>query len=90
MAQTDIKADLKLEFKITLQLTLPEAMALNEMVKYGTDAFLAGYYKQLGKSYMQPHEPAVRTLFNTIKSELPKKLYKAKRIIEAVNEIKEM
>ena len=88
MANTEIKAKLDLEIKITLELTLSEARALNEMVKYGSKAFLEGYYKQLGKSYLQPHEKGVVSLFETVKGNLPYKLYNADKIIKAVNDIK--
>ena len=88
MAKTEVKADLKLEFKITLELTLAEARMLKEMVGYGAKPFLEGYYKQLGKSYLQPHEKAVYSFFESVKSDLPLKLYNADKIIQAVNEIK--
>ena len=88
MANTEIKASLELEIKVTLELTMQEARALNEMVKYGSKAFLEGYYKQLGKSYLQPYEKGVISLFETVKSNLPPKLYNADKIIKAVNDIK--
>ena len=52
MANTQVKSKIDLDIKINLELTIPEARALNEMVKYGSKAFLEGYYKQLGKSYL--------------------------------------
>lgn len=88
MANAEIKASLELEMKVQLELTLSEARALNEMVKYGSKAFLEGYYKQLGKSYLQPYEKGVVSLFETVKENLPQKLYNADRIIKAVNDIK--
>jgi len=87
MADAKIKAKLDLEIKITLELTLPEARALNEIVKYGSKAFLEGYYKQLGKSYLQPYEKGVVILFDTVKKNLPYKIYDADKVIKAVNEI---
>lgn len=88
MANAEIKAKLELEIKVQLELTLPEARALSEIVKYGSKAFLEGYYKQLGKSYLQPHEKGVISLFETVKSNLPFKLYNADKIIKAVNDIR--
>lgn len=88
MATTEIKASLHLEMKFNLELTLSEARALNEMVKYGSKAFLEGYYKQLGKSYLQPYEKGVISLFETVKENLPQKLYNADKIIKAVDGIK--
>lgn len=88
MAQAEIKATLKLDMKINLELTLAEARALKEITGYGHKSFLEGYYKQLGKSYLQPHEEGVISLFKTIKENLPYKLYNADKIIKAVNDIK--
>lgn len=89
MAKTEIKATLNLDIKINLELTLAEAMALKEITGYGVDAFLKGYYKQLGKSYLEPHEKGVRSLFNTVKENLPQKIYNADKIIKAVSDIKD-
>ncbi len=89
MANTEIKADLKLDMKITVELSLSEARALNAITTYGSQPFLQGYYKQLGKSYLQPHEKGVISLFDTIKKTLPSRLYNADEIIKAVNSIKD-
>ena len=88
MANTNVKTQIDLDIKITLELTIPEAKALNEMVKYGTKAFLEGYYKQLGKSYLQPHERGVISLFETVKNTLPSELYKVDKIVKTVSDIK--
>lgn len=90
MANTEIKATLSLDIKITLELSLPEARALNDITKYGSKSFLEGYYKQLGKSYLQKHETGVISLFKTIDESLPSKLNNADKIIKAVNEIKDL
>ena len=88
MATAELKSTLDLKINITLDLTLAEARALNEITGYGVKEFLAGYYKQLGKSYLQPHEKGVISLFETIKQNLPGKLYEADKIIKAVNDIR--
>ncbi len=75
-----VKASSTVELSVTLVLTEDEAVALNEMTKYGIRPFLEGYYKHLGKHYMQPHEQGMRSLFRTIDSELPPHL---KRIADA-------
>jgi hypothetical protein len=87
MAKTEYKSDFKLEFSITLKLTIAEARMLAEMVGYGAKPFLEGYYRQLGKSYLQPHEKAVYSFFETIKSELPQQLYDIDKITREVNKI---
>jgi len=75
-----VKASSTVKLSVTLELTEEEAIALNEMTKYGIDSFLKGYYKFLGKHYMRPHEQGMRSLFKTIDAELPPHL---KRISEA-------
>jgi hypothetical protein len=72
MAQ--VKSSSTVKLSVTLVLTEEEAIALNEMTKYGIDSFLKGYYKYLGKHYMKPHEKGMRSLFNTIDKELPSHL----------------
>ena len=66
-----VESKSKIELTVTLTLTEIEARALKEMTGYGVDAFLKGYYKQLGKHYMQPHEEGVRLLFKSINTHLP-------------------
>lgn len=68
MAQ--VKASSTVKLSVTLVLTEEEAIALNEMTKYGIDSFLKGYYNFLGRHYMQPHEEGMRSLFKTIDAEL--------------------
>lgn len=87
MANTKINTQLTLEFKFTLELNLEEAKALHQMTVYGAKAFLEGYYKQLGKSYMQPHENGIISMFNTIKNTLPAQIKNADKIIEEVKNI---
>lgn len=74
-----------MDFEVTLKLTLEEARALKEITGYGHKQFLEGYYKQLGKSYLQPHEKGVISLFETINKELPTQLYKANQMIKDIN-----
>ena len=90
MSESKIKLNstINLDLKITLTLTVGEAHALNEITKYGAKSFLEGYYKQLGKSYLQPYEKSVHSLFDTIKQNMPYRLSEAKDIIEAVNKLK--
>ncbi len=88
MANVNVKSKIDLDIKIILELSISEARALNEMVKYGDKAFLEGYYKQLGKSYMQPYENGVKSLFTTIKENLPYKLRDIDQIKEAIGKIK--
>lgn len=56
------------ELTITIQLTEPEVRALDAMFGYSPEAFLQGFYKQLGETYVKPHEAGVRSLHSTIRS----------------------
>ena len=66
-----INSHSSLEFKIVLNLTETEARALQALTVYGTKSFLDYFYRDLGKSYLQPHEKGLIALFETIKRELP-------------------
>ena len=79
------KSTSRLEPTFTLQLSESEANALVAMTVYGHKPFLEGFYTKLGKSYMQPHEKGVVSLFSTIGSELPqhiKRIEDARKILE--------
>jgi len=81
----EVKASSTVKLSVTVVLTEQEAIALNEMTKYGIEPFLQGYYKYLGKHYMEPHEPGMRSLFKTIDSELPEhlsRINKARRVFD--------
>ena len=71
-----IKSSSKFEITIGLQLTEMEARALDAITLYGTEEFLKCFYQNLGKAYLQPHEEGIKSLFETIKNELPKHLKK--------------
>ncbi len=55
----------------TMEFSEPELRALDALVGYGDDAFIKVFYEHLGKSYMQQHEAGLRTLFMSIRSEVP-------------------
>lgn len=84
MAETKISSNLSIEFTVTLKMSLAEAWALNQMTVYGVDSFLKGYYKQLGRSYLEPHEAGIRTLFKTIQENLPTQLHNADEYMKAI------
>jgi hypothetical protein len=76
----DVKDNSTLDLSVTLVLNEAEARMLIEMTGYGADPFLRGYYKVLGKSYMKPHEKALKSFFGSINRQLPQAV---KRIDEA-------
>lgn len=90
MAKVEVKTKIELDVKISFELPLREAMALLEITKYDSKAFLEGYYKQLGKSYLQPYEKAVISLFETLKESLPTELNKANEITKAIHDLKQL
>jgi hypothetical protein len=61
----DMRGTLKATF--VLELTEDEVGALDALAGYGADAFLKHFYEKLGKSYMEPHEKGLRSLFQGIR-----------------------
>lgn len=84
MAEVKTRTEVSITIGVHIKLTLSEAKALRAMVQYGHKAFLDGYYKQLGRSYMKPHESGVQSLFETINKELPGKIEKVESAINSV------
>lgn len=70
----ELKPKIKIEYELTLQLNETEARALDALVGYGHEAFLKVFYEKLGKSYMQPHEKGLISLFDAIKGQVPEQL----------------
>ena len=56
-----------LDLDVTIRLNEKEARALVELSGYGVEAFLKTYYNSLGRSYLEPHEDGIRSLFESIK-----------------------
>lgn len=56
---------------VSIKLTESEVRALDALAGYGADAFLTEFYQKMGRHYMEPHEAGLRSLFDTIRSELP-------------------
>jgi hypothetical protein len=59
-------------FTITLQLNEAEARALEALTGYGTHEFLSSFYANMGKHYLQPYEAGLVSLFETVKTVIPK------------------
>jgi len=77
------KPQIKLEVNLTLDED--ECLALDAIIGYGADKFLDVFYTHLGKSYLQPHEKGVRSLFTGLKETLPEALNKIENARKAVN-----
>lgn len=81
-----VKSDVKLDIKISVELTLSEARALNQITSYNVHDFLKLFYQHLGKSYLHPHEAGVIQLFETAKELLGSEINKADKIVASINE----
>lgn len=68
----EIKSEAEMLFKVTLELTEPEARALNAITVYGAKSFLEVFYVKLGKYYLEPYADGVKSLFDTASKKLPK------------------
>ncbi|EBA18365.1 hypothetical protein RSK20926_11619 [Roseobacter sp. SK209-2-6] len=64
----EFKTTTVVEAKAVITFNESELRALDAMTGYGADAFLEVFYEKLGKSYMQPHEQGLRSLFKTIRT----------------------
>lgn len=73
---SSVKSNSFLSMEIVLKLNETEARALKALTEYGSDAFIQTFYTKLGKSGMQNHESGLKSLFETIKTELPEHLKK--------------
>lgn len=51
--------------------------ALEALAGYGSDGFLKVFYQHMGRAYLEPHEVGLRSLFETIRTELPPILCRA-------------
>jgi len=76
MSAIKFKSNSVIGGKIYLELEEGEARALEAICGYGPDAFVKWFYKNLGEHYLKPHEDAMRSLFATVRAELPKHLSK--------------
>lgn len=70
-----------------MQLSEAEARVLEAMAGYGADAFLKVFYQKLGRYYMEPHEKGIRTLFDSVKSQIVPSLNKIDKAREAIKDI---
>lgn len=60
-----------LDVKVSLTLSYAEICALDALVGYGIEPFLKVFYEKLGTHYMRPYEAGLRSVFGTIREELP-------------------
>lgn len=81
LLEVDIMAEFKsggmVNFTLWINLNESESRALEAITLYGSDKFLEFFYEKLGRSYLEPHEKGIRSLFATITDQLPPHLKKA-------------
>ena len=63
----EINMRLILDVEVTLTLNAAEASALGALAGYGTDEFLKCFYKNMGATYLRPHEKGIRSLFAKVR-----------------------
>lgn len=85
MEQEKIKSSGSIEGKVLLILSEDEARALEAICGYGPNRFVEWFYKNLGKHYLKPHENGMRSLFETVRKELPLHLSKFSKAREIFN-----
>lgn len=56
---------------VNFELNESEVRALHALTEYGTDPFLKVFYEKMGKTILGPHEDGLRSLFDSIRRELP-------------------
>jgi hypothetical protein len=86
MEKIKSQAKASVEFSIDFTLTKSEAQALDAIVGYGVEPFLKVFYEHMGKAYLQPHEKAMRALFERVKNDLPREVSKIEAATDAINE----
>jgi hypothetical protein len=61
----------RLSLNVQFELNHAEAAALDAIAGYGVEEFVKVFYGHLGKAYLQPHEHGLRSLFNSVRKQLP-------------------
>lgn len=80
------KANVSIEFNITLSLTNEEAQALVAIAGYGSDEFLKTFYQHMGRTRLEPYESEMRKLFDKIRNELPIEISKIETAEKSITE----
>jgi hypothetical protein len=56
----------KIEAKITIILNEDEAAALEALAGYDIEIFIETFYRKMGRTYLEPHENGLRSLFKAV------------------------
>lgn len=80
----ELKSMITVDPCIVLKLTEEETRAIDALAGYGIDSFLETFYHKMGRSYLEPYEQGLRSLFITIRTELPKHISKCEKVKEVI------
>lgn len=75
----------KIDLNICLEMNEEEARALDALIRYDVDEFLKVFYEKIGKSYLEPYEKGLRSLFTTSREPLSMwldRLEKARKVFD--------
>lgn len=74
-----------IELKVSIQLSEIEVRALLKIAQYGSDPYIKWFTENLSRYELDGLKSGVRSLFNTIRNELPphiRKVDKAREILK--------
>lgn len=74
-----------IELTVIIQLSEIEVRALLKMTQYGSDPYLKWFEKNLSRYELDGLKPGVKSLFDTIRRELPMHLNKVNKAREVLN-----
>lgn len=86
MADVRLISDTSGKYNVHLVLSEGEAKALEAICGYGPDEFIKWFYAHMGKHYLKPYEEGMRSLFNTVRGELPRQISKINKVRKFVKE----
>lgn len=64
------QASMQIDYSINFVLNYEEAKALDALAGYEYKAFLETFYTKMGKTYLEPYEAGLRSLFERINKDL--------------------
>lgn len=76
---------MRVEIELDMTLNESEIGALNALAGYGVDPFIETFYEKMGRSYLEPYEKGLRSLFSKIRNTTPTpmtRIKKARKILE--------
>jgi len=81
-----IKNNIAVEFHSVITLNEMELRALDALVGYDDDAFLAVFKEKLGSAYIEPYEGGLRSAFEAIRRDIKPALAEISNIRRTLKE----